>query len=95
MPIGLTPGILSRAISLQAVKLLRPAGSTYVVAIFLAMSARLVQRSSEAWWKEVHIRFQKLASVLAGPAPPFVLKVALRMDSASIQSNRTGWKSFP
>ena len=78
------PSILSRAISLQAVKLLRPAGSTYVVAIFPAMSTRLVQRSSEAKRKEIHVRFQKLASVPDGPATPFVHKAALRMDSASI-----------
>jgi hypothetical protein len=47
MPIGLTPGFLSKAISLQAVKLARPSGSTYVEAIFLATSARLEQRSSQ------------------------------------------------
>ena len=54
-PIGRTPGFLSKAISLHAVKEDRPSGSTYSVQILLGIIAMLLQRSDEALEKDVHI----------------------------------------
>ena len=47
MPIGLTLGILSRAINLQAVRLLKSFGSTYVVAIFFCYECKICAKVAE------------------------------------------------
>ena len=54
-PTGRTPGHLSRAISRQATKAVRPLGSTRVVEMRLAREAKASQRSEEADLKEEHI----------------------------------------
>ena len=68
MPMGLTPGDLSRAIRRLATKAPRPAGSTKVVHNFQATSARLLHRSEDEYLYEVHSHFQPKASRPEGPA---------------------------
>ena len=57
-PMGLTPGHLSRAISLHASRAEIPLGSTYVVQSLLDRSAREWHKSCEANLKEVHSLLQ-------------------------------------
>ena len=58
-PMGLTPGHLSRVISLHASRAEILLGSTYVVQSFLDRSARECHRSCEANLKEVHSLLQQ------------------------------------
>ena len=53
MPIGLTPGHLSNAISRQATNAVRPSGSIYVEHILLHMLAKELQRLAESSLNEV------------------------------------------
>ena len=71
MPIGRTPGHLSRATSRLAVRGARPAGSTVDVHICLATIATELHNSVEALLKEVHKRFHHCESTPDGPAPPW------------------------
>ena len=94
MPIGLTPGHLSRAMSRQATKADSPLGSTKQEQIRLAMEARASHKSVDADLNEVHMRFHAAASSPEGPAAPSILRTVLRISSPSILSNRTGWGSM-
>ena len=89
-PMGLTPGHLSRAISLQASRAEMPLGSIYVVQSLLVRSAREWQRSCDADLKEVHNLLQQCASKPEGPAEPFVARAEERIVLASMLSNITG-----
>ena len=87
---GLTPGFLSRAMSLQARRGWREAGSTSEEQSLRATRAREWQRLSEADWKAVQNLFQEWASTPEGPAAPKVLIAAALMRLASICSKMTG-----
>ena len=88
MPIGLTPGHLSRAINRQATNAYRLFGSTKEQQILLAVDAKESQRSLEADWKDVHRRFHAIASRPEGPAAPSVFSTVLRIIRPSSWSNR-------
>ena len=92
-PMGRTPGLLSSVIRRHAVRGAIPCGSTYVVHILFATRARLLQRSAEGHWKDVHSRFHPTASRPGGPAEPFVRMAALRMAIPLMDSNKTRWTS--
>ena len=85
--------VLSSAIRRHAVRGAIPCGSTYVVDILFATRARLLQRSAEGHWKDVHSCFHPTASRSEGPAEPFVRMAALRMAIPLMDSNKTGWTS--
>ena len=70
-PTGRTPGHLSRAISRQATKAVRPLGSTRVVEMRLAREAKASQRSEEADLKEEHRRFHAPQSRQGRQRHPF------------------------
>jgi len=72
MPMGLTPGHLSSAISLQATKVVRPSGSTYAEHILLHTLARELQRAANSSLNEVHRHLQLCASMPDGPTAPSV-----------------------
>ncbi len=82
-PIGRMPWHLSRAVSKWYI-----AHRWYIA--FLATRARLLHRSVEALWKEVHRRRHPVASTPEGPADPLVRRVAERMVVPSIESKITG-----
>ena len=90
IPTGRTPGHLSNATSLQAVRDASPAGSTVVVQVCLANSATELHRSEQAFLKEAHKRFHPCESSPDGPAPPLNLRAAIRIHSPSNCSNSTG-----
>ena len=94
-PIGYTPGFLSRAISLQAVKENRPLGSTYSVQILLAIIAMLLQRSDEALEKDVHILCHPEASMPDGLAEPCIRKTVSLVVLLSRLSKIIGWNMAP
>ena len=95
MPIGRTPGHLSRAISLQAIRAVRPFGSTNSVLSLLARSARELHRSCEADLKDVQSLLQLCASIPEGPVAPVVQRAAERMELA-FENNwvNLGWAGF-
>ena len=70
MPIGLTPGFLSRAIKWQFKRGCKASGSVKEVEIRFATRANEWQRSEEAVRKEVHKRLQPRVSTPKGPADP-------------------------
>ena len=70
MPIGWTPGFLSRGIRRHATKASRAAGLMYDVAKRRAEQARALQRSSDASPNAVHIRLHPSASMPDVPAAP-------------------------
>ena len=80
IPIGRTPGFLSKGINRQARKASKPCGSTESVQRRRAHLANAEQRSLECRWKPVQIRRQPAASMPDGPAEPCVLSAAARMD---------------
>ena len=84
MPMGRTPGHLSRAISLQARSGPRPSGSTREEQSRFATSARDWHRDLEAALKAVHILRHAWASRPDGPAAPLVLSAVERMRPASM-----------
>ena len=86
-PMGHTPGLLSSAIRRHAVRGAISCGSTYVVPILFATRARLLQRSAEGHWKDVHSCFHPTESRPGGPAEPFVRMAALRMAIPLMDSN--------
>ena len=93
MPMGRTPGHLSKAMSRHATKADRPLGSTRFVLSHLATAARLSHSPVEADLKEVQRRFHDAASKPDGPAVPSILKAVLRMSWPSILSKMMGWGS--
>ena len=93
IPMGHTPGFLSKAISLQAVKEDKPSGSTYSVHSLLAINAMLLQRSDEALEKDVHILHQPEASMPDGPAEPCIRKMVSLIVLPSRLSKMTGWNA--
>ena len=93
IPMGLTPGFLSRAIRRHASKGAIHFGSIRVVHKRLATSAREWQRLSEAALKDVQSRLQVYASKPEGPAAPLVLKAMDLNRVASIASKVVGWTS--
>ena len=84
MPIGLTPGNLSKATSRQATKEDKPRGSTKDVQIRLASKATVSQRSQEADLNEQQRRFHAAASSPDGPAAPSILSAVLQINSPLI-----------
>jgi len=72
MPIGRTPGCLSRAIRRQARKDETDLGSTKEVHSLFAIKARELHRSVDAPLKAVHRRLHSCASTPEGPADPVV-----------------------
>ena len=70
IPIGLTPGCLSRAISRPVIKAEMPTGSIYLVHSFLATAARDEHRSSDDFLKHEQNLLQSAASAQEGPADP-------------------------
>ena len=79
IPIGLTPGHLSRATRRQATNADRLCGSTKLVEIRLAVAAIASHRSVDVDLKDVHNRFHAAASSPDGPAEPSVLRAVLRI----------------
>ena len=90
MPIGLTPGRLSRGINLHATKVLRWSGLTQVVHKRFPTLARAEQRSLEDL-KELQSLLQAWASRPDRPAAPLVFRAAFRMASAFKFSKRIGF----
>ena len=90
MPIGLTPGRLSRGINLHATKALRWSGLTQVVHKRFPTLARAEQRSLEDL-KELQSLLQAWASRPDRPAAPLVFRAAFRMASAFKFSKRIGF----
>ena len=72
MPMGLTPGHLSSAISLQVTKAVRPSGSTYAEHILLHTLARKFQRAAKSSLNKVHRHLRLCASMPDGPTAPSV-----------------------
>ena len=72
MPMGRTPGHLSRATSLQAPKADSPPGCTKQVLSRLATAARVSHNSVESDLNEVQSRFHAAASKPDGPAAPSI-----------------------
>ena len=93
MPMGRTPGHLSRAISLQARKGASPRGSRCEMQRRFAKSASAWHRSSEAVLKAVHNLLQAWASNPDGPAAPLTLSEVERIRRASMLSKMIGWSS--
>ena len=93
IPIGRTPGFLSRAIRRHAKKEAMTEGSTRLVQRRLATEASALHKSREADLKEVHNLLQLSASSPDGPAAPVVFKAADLIMEASIDSNNTGCTS--
>ena len=93
MPIGRTPGFLSKAIRRLARSGAVDDGSTYDVQSRLATDARDSQRSHEAPLWLVHRRLHSRESRPEGPAAPFTFRAAARMTFPSMDSNITGWGS--
>ena len=82
MPIGLTPGHLSKGIRRQAIKALRPSGLTRDVHSLRPTAAKEEHRSLEADLNDEHSLGQPKESKPDRPAAPLVLKAALRIKSA-------------
>ena len=82
VPIGLTPGFLSNAMSLQDRKGAMLTGSTNSVQSLCAVSARELHSSREAALKEVQSLLQLSASRPDGPAAPLVCRTADLMAEA-------------
>ena len=79
MPIGLTPGHLSRGIRQQAMKALIPSGLTREVHCLRPTAAKEEHRYLEADLYDKHNLRQTKASRPDRPAAPFVLNAALRI----------------
>ena len=90
IPMGLTPGHLSRAIRRQAIRGATPQAATKVVHSRLAMATKAWHKSWQADLLEVYSLLQPYASMPEGPAAPLVRSAALRMLLAVIWSNTTG-----
>ena len=90
MPIGQTPGFLSRAMSRQARRGEIALGSTYEVQILLVTIAKLWHRSLEAPLKDVHSLLHPCTSKPDGPADPVMCRAAERMTLAAMASKMTG-----
>ena len=90
MPIGRTPGRLSRAINQQAKKGANVDGCTYWVHSRRARRAREWHNSSEASLNVQQSLLQPCASRPDGPAAPLVCLAAWRIRSASMHSKITG-----
>ena len=74
IPIGLTPGDLSRVINLHAVKAVKPDGCTYEQHRRRANEAIASQRSWEHFLKDDRSRFHAEASRPDGPAAPLIFR---------------------
>ena len=90
MPMGRTPGVLSRAMRRQASSGEMDFGSTSAVHILLAVEASELHRLVDAPLNEVHYLLQSCASRPDGPADPVVFSTAERIALASIDSKMTG-----
>ena len=78
IPIGCTPGCLSRANNQLATKPEIPFGSAYPVQCLLDVLPSDSQWSEDAVLKEVHICFHAAASRLEGPTAPSIFNIVLR-----------------
>ena len=92
IPIGRTPGFLSKGINLQATKGARNVGSISKVARQRATDAKELHRPTEASPNEEHKRCQAKASTPDGPAAPCVWNAARLITQASSESKRIGSK---
>ena len=90
IPMGLTPGCLSMAMSLHDVITFRPTGSTKMVQKRRPTAATALRRSRDASWKEEHICLQSAASNPEGSAAPSICIAVVRMSWPVILSNRMG-----
>ena len=90
IPIGRTPGFLSRAIRWLAKMGAMLVGSTRQVQRRFATEARDRQRSLDVDLKEVHILLQAIASSPEGPAAPLICRAADLIRVASRDSKITG-----
>ena len=90
IPMGRTPGHLSRAISLHAKNADNPCGSTKQVQSRLATDASMLHNSAEAVLNEVQSCFHAAVSRPDGPAAPSILRAVLRMSWPSILSKMIG-----
>ena len=70
MPMGLTPGFLSKGIILHALYGSISSGFSSSVANFLAISAIVFEISTDCWPKCVRIRLHSFASRPDGPCVP-------------------------
>ena len=86
MPIGLTPGFLSRGMRRHATKAVSPSGFTSVAHSLRATAAKALQRSVVGFLKEEQKRRQEYASIPEGPAAPCVWMAACLMLSPVICS---------
>ena len=91
MPIGLTPGRLSRGINLHATKALRWSGLTQVVHKHFPTLVRAEQRSLEDLQELSQSLLQAWASRPDMPAAPLIFRAAFRMASAFRFSRRIGF----
>ena len=92
IPIGRTPGFLSRAIRRLLSKGNKAAGSTNEVQMRLATKAREWHKSTEAEWNDVQRRRKPQASTPDGPAAPSIRSATRRITSSLRQSNTTEWQ---
>ena len=74
IPIGRTPGFLLSGAKRQAMKAVRPEGSTKEVQIHLVIAARVMQSSFDALWNAVQMRRHPAVSIAEGPAEPCTLR---------------------
>ena len=93
IPIGLTPGFLSRRISRQLLYGIRVSDSSFWVAIRLAIAATVFLRLSEFFLKQVKILLYCAESKPDGPCAPLVRRTAFSTNAASILSKTAGWKA--
>ena len=95
IPIGLTPGHLSRATRRrQATNADRLRGSTKQVHRRLAVTAIASHKSVDVDLNDVHMHFHAAAFSPEGPAEPSVLRAVLRIKCPSIISKKIGYGSL-
>ena len=90
MPIGQTPGFLSRAIRQQLSKGCKASGSVKDVDMCLATDAKERQRSDDAARNDVHKRLQPKASTPEGPTDLSIWRAVRRIRSPSRQPKIIG-----
>ena len=93
MPMGRTPGFLSKGIKQPAINPLKYSGVTFSQFNFLASTA-YSWHNYEGFvlnWFEQRTLCHNLASLSGGPAAPFIFVVALNIAPESIFSKMTSW----
>lgn len=90
IPIGLSPGHLSRATSLHVVKAVRPAGATSWLLMRLANMATASHSSTNSLWKEDKRRFHPAALMPEGLVAPSVFRLTERIMGPSFHTQLDG-----